>query len=88
MNWKNLDATESFELLKAHDRVDLSTAMAGESGAKRVAEYRIPMGCGLVYSYAAKQVDDEILDILQALADEQQLTQICGQTYNGGMVVT
>ena len=88
MNWKNLDATESFELLKAHDRVDLSTAMAGESGAKRVAEYRIPMGCGLVYSYAAKQVDDEILDILQALADEQQLTQKYEELYNGGIVNT
>ncbi len=47
--------------------------MAGENGAKRVAEYSAPMASGLSFNYAAKQVDDEVLEVLAELADEAQL---------------
>ena len=75
MVWKNLDLLASFNELKDLEKVDLAKAMTGENGAKRVIEYKVPMSNGMVYSYAAKQVDDKILDCLQALADEAQLTE-------------
>ena len=69
--WKNLSELKAYSRLKAlKGKVNLQEAMAGESGAKRVAEYAVPMGGHLTYHYAAKQVDDEVLDALQALADE------------------
>ena len=68
--WKNLDTLASFEHLSAlKGKVNLARALGGDAGAQRVAEYRVPMGGGLTYHYAAKQVDEEILDTLQALAE-------------------
>ena len=61
--WKNFSELKAYEQLKAlRGKVDLKTAMAGKSGAERVAKYAVPMGGGLTYHYAAKQVDDEVLD--------------------------
>ena len=42
-------------------RIDLKKVMSGENGAERVQNYSIPMAEGLVYNYAAKQVDDCLL---------------------------
>ncbi|HAV27453.1 MAG TPA: glucose-6-phosphate isomerase [Lachnospiraceae bacterium] len=88
MVWKNFDLLASYEALKGLDTVDVKTAMAGENGAKRVAEYKIPMSNGMVYSYAAKQVDDKVLDTLQALADEAALTEKYAELYNGAVINT
>ena len=89
MNWKNFDKTESYRKLANLDhKVDLKAAMAGESGAERVAEYQVPMAGGLNYCYAAKQVDDEILDVLQNLADEAELTDKYAALYNGEVINT
>ncbi|MDO4805373.1 MAG: glucose-6-phosphate isomerase [Lachnospiraceae bacterium] len=88
MVWKNFDLLESYEALKALDKVDVKTAMAGENGAKRVAEYQVPMSNGMVYNYAAKQVDDKTLDALQALADEAELTEKYAALYNGEVINT
>ena len=78
MQWINFDKTESYKKLQeiAKAPVDVKTAMAGEGGAERVAKYKVPMSNGLVYSYAAKQVDDTLLDALQGFADEAQLTDM------------
>ena len=76
ISWKNLDTLAAFKKLAGmKDRVNLPQAMAGEGGAKRVAKYCVPMAGGLVYNYAAKAVDDEVLAALCALADEAQLAQ-------------
>ena len=73
-NWKNFDALDSYEkLLKLKDKVDLTEVMAGEAGERRVSKYCVPMSSGLCFSYAAKQVDDTVLDALSALAEEAQL---------------
>ena len=73
-NWKNLDTLKSYQKLAASDkRVDIKSALAGEEGAARVAKYSIPMAGDLVYNYAAKQVDDEVLSDLAALAEEAEL---------------
>ena len=62
VEWKNLDTLASWKALEAMKaRVDLTEAMAGENGAKRVAEYSVPMAAGLSYNYAAKAVNEEIL---------------------------
>ena len=89
INWKNLDALAAYGALKARKaRVDLPEAMAGSGGAARVANYSVPMACGLAYNYAAKAVDDEVLDLLGALAAEAQLTEKYAALYNGEMINT
>ena len=89
MNWKNLDSVAAYEKLgelKGH--VNLQDAMSGESGAERVKKYQVPMAAGLTYHYAAKQVDEDVLDALQELADETELTEKYAALYNGEVINT
>ncbi len=88
MEWKNFDQLEAYGKLGSLSPVDVKTVMAGESGVKRVAEYKIPMACGMLYSYAAKAVDDTVLDVLQGLADEAELTAKYEELYNGAVINT
>ena len=74
ISWKNLDTLAVYDKFMAlKGRVNIVEAMAGESGAERVAKYSVPMACGMKYNYAAKAVDDTAIDVLQELSDEQQL---------------
>ena len=67
-NWKNLDTLDSYKALKAcKGSVDLTTVMAGESGADRAKNYSVPMAEKLTYNFAAKEVDDTVLEKLAAL---------------------
>ena len=89
MEWKNFDQLESYKKLgDLGYAVDVKEAMAGEAGAERVAKYQVPMSNNMVYCYASKQVDDNILDVLQGLADEQQLTEKYAELYNGAVINT
>ena len=89
VNWKNLDTLESFdELNKLSGSVKLSEVMAGENGAKRVKEYSVPMGAGLNYNFAAKEVDAEVLDKLAKLASEAELVEKFEELYNGAVINT
>ncbi len=89
ISWKNLDTLAAYEKLAAtKGRVKLNEAMSGENGARRVAEYSVPMAGGLAYNFAAKAVDDEVLSALQALADEAQLTDKYAALYNGEVINT
>lgn len=83
-NWKNLDTLASFDALSKVARVNLVEAMTGDNGADRVKKYSVPMAEGLVYNYAAKQVDDNVLAALSKLAEEAQLTEKFEALYNGG----
>ena len=68
--WNNFDTLKSYQELKTNTRkVKLAEVMSGESGAERVKNLSIPMGAGLVYNYAAKEVDEDILSKLAALAE-------------------
>ncbi|MBN1647102.1 MAG: glucose-6-phosphate isomerase [Spirochaetales bacterium] len=70
IGFNNLDTCAAFEKLqKYHPAVSLKTAL----GAERIRKYEALAGAGLHYNYAAKAVDDEIISVLQELADEQQL---------------
>ena len=89
VSWKNLDTLASYgKLMALKDSVNLVEVMSGENGAKRVAEYCVPMACALKFNVAAKAVDDKILGVLQELADEQQLTEKYAELYNGAVINT
>ncbi len=86
--WKNFDQLAAAGELEDTGRVDLKAAMSGENGAERVKKYHIPMAEGLDYNYAAKAVDDAILEKLVKLAGEAQLAEKFRELYNGAVVNT
>ena len=88
MEWKNFDLLDSYGKLKALKPVMVKDVMAGENGAVRVENYQVPMSNGMVYNFAAKQVDDTALDVLQGLADEAELTAKFEALYNGAVINT
>ena len=86
--WIDLDKLASWKKITQNEYVDLTKAMQGEEGLKRVQEYKVPMAAGLTYSFAAKQVDDEILKALCELAKEAQLASKFEELYNGAVINT
>ncbi|MBR6164664.1 MAG: glucose-6-phosphate isomerase [Clostridia bacterium] len=87
--WKNLDMLKSYQEIRNHNHpVDLTRELAGANGAERVARYQIPMAAGLVYNYAAKQVDDSLLQQLSNLAEECELSGKFEELYNGAVINT
>ena len=87
-NWNNLDTLKSFEVLSQNKQVDLANVMSGENGAERVQKYNVPMAAGLSYNYAAKAVDDDILQALSSLAEEAELVEKYKELYNGAVINT
>ena len=89
ISWKNTDELASFKKLAAFkNSVKLAEVMAGENGAKRVHDYSVPMACGLSYNYAAKAVDEAVIDALAAFAEEAQLSEKFECLYNGEVINT
>ena len=86
--WKNLDTLASFGELAKVQKVNLVEAMSGQSGADRVKKYSVPMAEGLTYNYAAKQVDDQVIDALEKLAAEAELSDKFAELYNGAVINT
>ena len=87
--WKNLDTLAAYEKLAAlKGRVNLVEAMAGENGAARVKNYSVPMAGGLSYNFAAKAVDDAVLEAFADLAEEAQLSEKYAALYNGEVINT
>ena len=73
VSWKNLDTLASYQNLEKMEKVNLPEVMSGENGADRVKNYSIPIAEGLVYNYAAKSVDENVLAALAKLAEETEL---------------
>lgn len=88
VEWKNLDSLASFQALLDSDCVDLAAVMSGDNGAGRAKNYSVKMGAGLVYNYAAKEVDEDVIEKLAALAKEAQLVDKYAALYNGEVVNT
>jgi len=86
--WNNLDTLNSYKALSEVKAVKLQDVMTGEAGAERVKNYKVPMAADLVYSYAAKAVDDDTLKALAALAEEAQLADKFKALYNGEVINT
>lgn len=89
ISWENLDKLESYKKLQAlKGAVPLKDVLTGPDGKERVKKCSVPMGAGLTYNYAAKQVDDKILKVLTELAEEGQLVEKFAETYNGAVINT
>ena len=88
ITWNNLDTLTSYQELEKASRVNLAEAMTGDNGAERVKKYSVPMAEGLAYHYAAKQVDDNVLEALKKLAAEAQLAEKFKALYNGEVINT
>jgi len=70
LQFNNLDKTSAYKKLRDYQiGRDLKSLLT----ADRVRSYDIAASNGLRFNFAAKLVDDRLLDILQELADEQQL---------------
>ena len=86
--WKNLDECNSFLELKNAKKVDISSILKREDAGKRIISYSNSIISGMHYNYAAKQVDDAIIDILQKLSDEQELISKYKALLKGEMINT
>lgn len=85
VNWKNFDTLNSYkELLSLKDHVDVKKVLSAE----RVKTCSVPMASDMAYNYAAKQVDEDVLNVLQKLADEAQLVDKFAELYNGETINT
>ncbi|MCL2192952.1 MAG: glucose-6-phosphate isomerase, partial [Treponema sp.] len=73
MNFINLDKTAVYKRLKDHALAWKGFDFRTVLDAERVRQCQTQMAGGLSYSWAAKAVDTEVLDSLQALANEQGL---------------
>ena len=89
ITWKNLNKLAAYDKLATlKNSVNLPEAMSGENGGERVAKYSVPMAGGLTYNFAAKAVDDKVLEALGELAAEAQLTEKFAALYNGEIINT
>lgn len=88
VKWNNFDTLSSYEEMTKLEKVNLQEVMTGENGANRVKKYSVPMAEGLVYNYAAKQVDDAVLEVLSKVAAEAQLVEKFAELYNGAVINT
>ncbi len=88
ITWNNLDTISAYQELQKVAKVNLKEAMTGEAGAERVGKYSVPMAAGLAYNYAAKQVDDRVLEALAKLAEETGLAEKYEALYNGEVINT
>ena len=86
--WNNLDTVSAYQELLKVAPVKLAEVMTGENGAERVRKYSVPMAAGMAFNYAAKQVDDAVLEVLAKLAKEMQLTEKFEALYNGEVINT
>ena len=89
VKWNNLDTLEAYKALESYkDSVNLVEVMSGENGANRVKNYSVPMAAGMAYNYAAKEVDDTVIEKLAALAEEAELVDKYAELYNGAVINT
>lgn len=88
ITWNNLDTITAYEELSKVAPVKLAEVMSGENGAERVKKYSVPMAADMAFNYAAKQVDDTVLEALAKLAEEMQLAEKFEALYNGEVINT
>lgn len=88
INWNNMDTLAAYAELQSMKKVNVAAAMSGENGAERVRTYTAPIGAGLDFNYAARPVDEDILNVLAKFAQEAQLTQKYAALYNGEIINT
>ena len=89
ITWSNVDKLSSWKkLMSLKGMVSVANELSGAEAPNRIKNYSIPMGGGLIYNYAAKQVNEQILKTFCELADEQQLVQKYEELLNGAVINT
>lgn len=89
ISWSNADELSSWKkLMSLKGMVSVADELSCEGAEKRIAKYSIPMGSGLTYNYAAKQVNEQILKTLAELSNEAQLIEKYEDLLNGSVVNT
>lgn len=89
IEWKNLDQIKAWNSVVHAKPVSVRDALTADNAVVRVGRFTVPMAEGLSYNYAAKAVDDDILDALQQLSDEHMLIEkykalLAGDVINTG----
>jgi glucose-6-phosphate isomerase len=89
MKFTDLDQSAGYRKLQSLSEEGKNFNFASALSAERIKKNSIPIAGGLVYNWAAKQVNDEILDALQGLADEAELVAkyqalLEGEVFNTG----
>jgi len=87
MQYKNFDKTVVFRTLRKKAK-SFDFSFRTKLNSKRVKECVTPMAAGLNYSWAAKQVDDEVLILLQTAADKQEAIKKYIELLNGKVMNT
>ena len=89
VTWSNADTLSSWKKLQSlKGMVSVAQELSGSGAADRINKYSIPMGGGLTYNYAAKQVNEQILKTLAELAEEQQLIEKYQELLDGAVINT
>ena len=87
--WQNADSLSSWKKLQSlKGMVSVAQELSSSGAADRIAKYSVPMGGGLTYNYAAKQVNEQILKTLAELAEEQQLIEKYQELLDGSVINT
>jgi len=84
----NFDETNSYKRLADHAKSWKGFDFRAALDAGRVKRCRTPMAGGLEFSWAAKSADDDVLRLLQALADEHGLVEKYKSLLDGEIVNT
>ena len=80
----DLDRTDACRTLKTCTPPDLARVL----GVERIDSYDIEVAHGLRFNYASKQVDEKILEVLEDLANEQELVSQYIALANGSVMNT
>ena len=87
--WANADTLSSWKkLMSLKGMVSVAQELSGPDAAERIKKYSIPMGGGLTYNFAAKQVNEQLLKTMAELAEEQQLIEKYQELLDGAVINT
>ena len=73
MNYLDLDKTEAFKKLKTLSPEAANFDFKKLLSPERIKKCELSLGGGLIFNWAARAVDDKVLEALGALAEEQEL---------------
>ena len=84
IEYRNLDQCDAFGRLAEVTRPRLADVLTTE----RLLQFETPAGAGLSYNYAAKTANEQVIDLLQTLADQQQVIDKYREILDGRIMNT
>jgi len=86
LKWKNLDETAAYTQLRHSS--DTVAGPENSLSAEQVESWKVPSAAGMMYYYAASMLKESDINLLQTLADEQQLIEKYRAVLNGERINT